>query len=376
MMFVYGGGYFQNIGQLVDQYFNTYVRRIGFDDPFFTEFCNGTTATCPGMSQWGTVPLANQGLSPLQILRRYYPNDIELIQTNNVGGVAASYPGFPLRLGSSGEPVRRMQRMLNRIRVNFPAIPRIDNPNGTFDGQTDAAVRMFQRTFDLTQDGVVGPATWNRINFIFVAITDLAELTSEGIRTTIGERPPNVVLRQGSRGVDVTQLQFILNIISRFYPEIPSVIEDGVFDARTLNSVREFQRRFGLNADGVVGPATWNRLYEVYRGIDRNTSVPHPPPPPNWVRPTYPGFLLRNGSRGEAVRIVQQYLTAISAAFPNIRPLTPDGNFGPLTEASVRAFQREFGLVPDGVVGTNRADGNKNILFLKPTKINKNRVIP
>ena len=127
-MFVYGGGYFQNIGQLVDQYFNTYVRRIGFDDPFFTEFCNGTTATCPGMSQWGTVPLANQGLSPLQILRRYYPNDIELIQTNNVGGVAASYPGFPLRLGSSGEPVRRMQRMLNRIRVNFPAIPRIDNP--------------------------------------------------------------------------------------------------------------------------------------------------------------------------------------------------------------------------------------------------------
>jgi len=128
MMFVYGGGHFQNIGQLVDQYFNTFVRRIGFDDPFFTEFCNGTTATCPGMSQWGTVTLANRGMSPLEILRHYYPRDIELVQTNNIGGIAASYPGFALRAGSVGEPVRRMQRMLNRIRVNFPAIPRIDNP--------------------------------------------------------------------------------------------------------------------------------------------------------------------------------------------------------------------------------------------------------
>ena len=220
---------------------------------------------------------------------------------------------------------------------------------------------MFQRVFDLTQDGIVGPATWNRINFIFVAITDLAELTSEGIRVTIGERPPNVVLRQGSRGPDVLQLQFILDIVSRFYPEVPQVIEDGVFDARTLNSVREFQRRFGINPDGVVGPATWAKLYEVYRGIDRNVNIPHPPviDPPNWVRPVYPGVLLRNGSRGESVRIIQQYLTSINRAFPSIPALTPDGVFGPLTEASVRAFQREFGLVADGVIGAKWADWNR-----------------
>ena len=159
MMFVYGGTVFQNISQMVDEVFNIYVRRIGFQNPFFTEFCNGTTATCPGMSQWGTVTLANRGMSPLEILRHYYPRDIELITTNNIGGIAASYPGFPLRVGSAGEPVRRMQNMLNRIRVNFPLIPRIDNPNGNFDAQTDAAVRMFQRTFDLVQDGVIG-AKW------------------------------------------------------------------------------------------------------------------------------------------------------------------------------------------------------------------------
>jgi len=356
MMFVYGGQVFQNISQIVDQVFNTYVRRIGFEDPFFTEFCNGTTATCPGMSQWGSVTLANRGLSPLEILRSYYPRDVELITSNNIGGIAASYPGTALRLGSSGDPVRRMQNMLNRVRVNFPAIPRIENPNGTFDAQTDAAVRAFQRTFNMTVDGVVGPATWNRINFIFVAVTDLAELTSEGVRNTIGERPPNVVLRSGSRGRDVLQLQFILNIVSRFYPEVPSVIEDGVFDARTLNSVREFQRRFGLNVDGIVGPLTWGRLYDVYRGIDRNTNVPHPPvvtPPgtPSWVRPPYPGVLTRQGSRGENVRIIQSYLNAIGRSFQSIPPLNADGIFGPLTDASVRAFQREFGLVPDGIVG-------------------------
>ena len=98
MAFVENRNIFQNISNIVDEIFNVYVRRIGFRDPFFTEFCNGTTAKCPGMSQWGTVALANQGMTPLQILRSYYPRDIELARTYNIGPVQESYPGSPLTI--------------------------------------------------------------------------------------------------------------------------------------------------------------------------------------------------------------------------------------------------------------------------------------
>ena len=98
MAFVENRNIFQNISNIVDEIFNVYARRIGFKDPFFTEFCNGTTAKCPGMSQWGTVTLANQGMNPLQILRSYYPRDLELVRTNNVGPIQESYPGSPLSI--------------------------------------------------------------------------------------------------------------------------------------------------------------------------------------------------------------------------------------------------------------------------------------
>lgn len=130
MAFVENRDIFSNISQLVDNYFNTYARRAGHRNPFFTEFCSGTTATCPGMSQWGTVALANQGLTPLQILRRYYPNDLELVMSNNIQSITESYPGMVLREGSSGPDVKRIQDFLNRIRVNYPLIPQIPNPKG------------------------------------------------------------------------------------------------------------------------------------------------------------------------------------------------------------------------------------------------------
>ena len=98
MAYVENRNIFQNISNIVDEVFNVYARRIGFQDPFFTEFCNGSTAKCNGMSQWGTVTLAKQGLNPLQILRAYYPRDLELVRTNNVGPVQESYPGSPLSI--------------------------------------------------------------------------------------------------------------------------------------------------------------------------------------------------------------------------------------------------------------------------------------
>ncbi|MDR0294388.1 MAG: peptidoglycan-binding protein [Oscillospiraceae bacterium] len=346
MAFVENRDIFSNISQLVDQYFNTYARRIGHRNPFFTEFCNGTTATCPGMSQWGTVTLANQGLTPLQILRRYYPNDLELVESNNFQSITESYPGTVLREGSNGPDVARMQRFLNRIRANYPLIPLIANPNGTFGPDTTAAVKAYQEIFHLVPDGVIGRATWFSISYIYVAVTKLAELSSEGERIGLGAAPPASVLQIGSRGGDVAELQFLINFISAFFPMVPTVIPDSVFGTGTRDAVTAFQRQFGLTPDGIVGPATWNRLYSVFRSIENEIPVP-----PNPSLPAYPGSPLRNGSRGEAVRTIQNAINAVAASVPGIPRLTVDGIFGNMTQNAVTAFQRQFGLTPDGIVG-------------------------
>jgi len=349
--FRYGGPVFENISRIVDGIFNVYARRFGFQNPFFTSYCNGTTATCAGLSQWGTVPLANQGLTPLQILHRFYPNDLELVTSDNIRGITESFPGTALSVGSSGASVRRMQNFLNRIRVNFPLIPRITNPNGVFDDETREAVRTFQQIFNLSANGTIGRETWNRISFIHVGVSRLAELDSEGTRVSIGQNPPNVVLSQGARGEHVLQLQFLLNFISEFHPSVPTVIKDSVFGSETRSAVIEFQRYFNLTPDGVVGPVTWNKLYSVYRGIQANAPIPPNPPPPPGTLPPFPGTLLRIGSTGENVRLIQSRLNTIGEVYPNIPRLAVDGIFGPITQSAVIAFQREFVLSPDGIVG-------------------------
>jgi len=353
--FVNGRSIYQNISQIVDGIFNVYARRIGFRNPYFTSYCNGTTSTCKGLSQWGTVTLANRGLTPLQILHNYYPNDLELV-TAPGGGIVETYPGVALQLGSTGDNVRRMQQRLNRIRVNYPAIPQITNPNGVFDQETQNAVRIFQRTFNLTQDGIVGRSTWNRINQLYVGITQLAELGGEGERIGLSPTPPTTTVRQGARGEQVQHVQFLINYISQFYPEIPSVIRDGNFGPATTTAVQAFQRRFGLTADGVVGPATWARMYEVARGIigQQPPQIPTPPitpQPPITTFPPFPGTILRQGSRGNDVRILQQMLNNARRTYRQIPLLVEDGVFGPMTNTAVRTFQLFDGLVVDGVVG-------------------------
>ena len=279
--FVYGRPIYESISRIVDQIFNEYVRRQGQEAPYFTSFCNGTTAACRGMSQWGTVSLANQGYTPIRILRYYYPDDVEIAQTNIITNMLASYPGTPLRLGSTGLDVQTIQRYLNRIRQNYPAIPAITDAEGTFGDSTRAAVTRFQSIFGLVSDGIVGKSTWYKISSLYTAVTRLAELDSEGTNLGIGTVPPATVLREGSRGQDVITLQYLLDIISEYYPDIPAVTQDGIFGAGTKQAVIAFQRRMGLSADGIVGPATWNALYRTYQGIVQNVPVPNPNPNPN-----------------------------------------------------------------------------------------------
>lgn len=276
--FVYGRPIYESISRIVDEIFNEYVRRPGQYAPYFTSFCNGTTATCNGLSQWGTVTLAEQGKTPLQILRSYYPKDIEIAEASAVSGVLTSYPGTALKVGSRGLDVEMIQAYLGRIRRNYPAIPQITDPTGSFQNSTKAAVTKFQRIFNLAADGIVGKSTWYKISSIYTAVARLAELDSEGNTLGIGTVPPGSILKQGSRGQDVITLQYLLNVVSEYYPSVPAVDQDGIFGSGTKDAVVAFQRLMRLNPDGIVGTLTWKALYDTYQGIEDNIPMPKPEP--------------------------------------------------------------------------------------------------
>lgn len=266
--FVYGRNIYESISLIVDEIFNEFVRRQGQTAPYFTSFCNGTTATCAGMSQWGTVTLANQGLTPLQILRSYYPKDVEIAETNIITGVLSSYPGTALKIGSKGLDVQTIQTYLERIRRNYPAIPAITDEAGVFGESTKAAVAKFQSIFNLTSDGIVGKSTWNKLSYLYASVTKLAELNSEGTSLGIGTVPPSSVLRLGSSGQDVVTLQYLLNVAAEFNSTIPAPVQNGNFGEETQQAVVAFQRAAGLEPDGIVGPLTWQALYNTYLGIN------------------------------------------------------------------------------------------------------------
>ena len=266
--FIYGRNIYESISLIVDEIFNEYVRRQGQNAPYFTSYCNGTTAACAGLSQWGTVTLANQGLSPIQILRSYYPKDIEIAETNIITGVLSSYPGTALKTGSTGLDVQTIQTYLERIRRNYPAIPAITDKTGVFGESTSAAVAKFQHIFNLTPDGIVGKATWNKLSYLYTSVTRLAELDSEGTSLGIGTVPPTSILRLGSSGQDVITLQYLLNVAAEFNPAVPAPAQDGKFGPGTQQAVAAFQSVAGLEPDGVVGPLTWQALYNTYLGVD------------------------------------------------------------------------------------------------------------
>lgn len=345
--FVNGRDIFDNISQTVDEIFNTYIRRENSVVPLFAAYCDGVEVQCNGLSQWGTVPLAEAGLTPFEILTRFYGGDIRLVRDAPVMGVTESYPGVPLRLGNSGNEVQQIQRRLNRIRRNFPAIPRIPNPDGVFDNDTEAAVRAFQQIFSLTQDGIVGRATWYAISRTAAAVTRLADLNAEGIDAEEVANSQPADLREGNTGVGVRELQYFLAFIGTFNDFIQPVSIDGIFGTGTRQSVEDFQRTYGLPVTGIVDTATWNTLFRVYRTYLDSL-------PPDYfgtpVQP-YPGTPLRIGSEGEDVLTLQTYLNRVSDVYTSVPKVTPDGIFGQNTAQAVRVFQGLFGLPVTGFVG-------------------------
>ena len=329
--------------RITDDIFNTYLRKSGTVNPYYSEYCDGKSVTCPGLKQWGTVTLANNGRSALQILRYYYGSSIEIVRTQNIRSIPQSYPGTPLRQGSRGAAVFTLQRQLNRITKDYPFLGKL-TVDGVFGSRMAATVRAFQKQFNLTADGVVGRQTWYKISYIYVSVKDLAELTSEGETSagTLSDGTWNgTTLTTGASGSAVEQVQFWLNTLAQYDSAIPAVKVDGVFGTATANAVRAFQRKYGLTVDGVVGQTTWKELYDEFLSIQSDNGTPN----------AYPGTPLREGSSGQNVRLVQFWLKIARTVYTSLENVTVDGKFGAGTASAVRRFQRYFGLTADGVVG-------------------------
>ena len=341
--YVHGRTVFDVMVRLTDDIFNTYLRKTGTVNPYYSEYCDGKSVTCPGLKQWGTVTLAKQGKTPLQILKYYYGSNIEIVRTNNIQAIPQSYPGSPLRQGDSGTAVFTLQRQLNRIAKDYPFFGKL-TVDGVFGPRMVSTVKTFQRQFNLTADGVVGRQTWYKISYIYVSVKDLAELTSEG-ETSSGTLSDGswggTALRTGSTGSAVEQVQFWLNTLAQYESAIPSLAVDGRYGASTASAVRAFQRRYGLTVDGVVGRETWNAIYNEFRSIQSDNGTPN----------AYPGTALREGASGQNVRLVQFWLKIAHTVYSRLNDLTVDGKFGAATTAAVKRFQTYFGLTSDGVVG-------------------------
>ena len=365
--YVNGRTVFAVMERLTAELFNTFVQRSGDAEPYFTEYCDGKTVTCPGMKQWGTVDRAREGLNALQILRYYYGNRVQLVTTNNIAAIPSSYPGSPLRRGSTGTNVRILQKQLSRIAKDYPSFGK-PAVTGTFDEATENSVKKFQKQFSLTADGIVGKATWYKISYVYVSVKDLAELTSEG-ETAEGIQSagdwPGTVLRRGSTGSSVEQVQFWLSDLAQFDSSLVRVSVDGSYGAATERAVRAFQQKQSLTADGVVGQTTWNALYAAW--VDAQSDL---------GGTAWPGTALRRGDTGMEVRLVQFWLRLAADNYSALRTVTVDGSYGAATVSAVTAFQSLFGLTADGVVGRSTWNKLKEVGLAVANKIVAANVAP
>ncbi|MBR5134525.1 MAG: peptidoglycan-binding protein [Clostridia bacterium] len=342
--FVNGRDTFNTIDEVVDDVFNNYLRRPDTIEPLFTQYCDGDTVSCDGLSQWGTVPLAESGLTAFEILQRFYGDNIELVENAPVADIPDSYPNTPLQLGDSSREVEEKQIQLNRISRNYPAIPKIPVVNGSFGTATEEAVKSFQEIFGLNADGVIGKATWYKIAMVYNAVKRLSELDSEGLRAD--EIPALYVreLRIGDSGDFVWLVQYYLAVISAYYDTVPPLNVTGMYNDETAATVRGFQQTYGLPQTGTVDFNTWRDVYRAYRGIVENT------PPLEGGTLLYPGLQLRYGSRSEYVSALQTYINTIAQTYTSIPTLPVTGFYGRQTEAAVRAVQSLFGLTVTGSV--------------------------
>lgn len=344
--FTKNGETFLNISMLVDDIFNNYIVRNGNIEPLFAQFCDGVRTQCSGLSQWGSVELANNGYSYLDILKHYYGDDINIITDAPIEDNIPSYPGTPLKRGDFLEEVYRIKLQLNRIGKNYPAIPEIPYMSAAFDAATEEAVKAFQRIFNLTPDGIVGKSTWYKIKEVYAGVKKLSELTSEGLTISEAARIYPRTLIPGTVAEAVRTVQYYLSFISFFFDNIDFIPLTGVYDEQTENAVRAFQQTYGLNPDGIVGRATFNKLTEVYNRIVADLPKDYQ----TLLGRVYPGKALSFGDTGEDVKLIQENINNIALIDPAVPKVTVNGVFDDATVSAVAVLQAQLGREPSGAV--------------------------
>lgn len=345
--FVNGRNIFENISRIVDEIFNSYLRREGFIEPLYATYCDGIQVTCEGMSQWGTVDRAREGLLPYQILRYYYGENTQIVSNVQVQSIMNSYPGTALQIGSIGVSVERIQRQLNRISRNYPLIPKIQSVDGIFGADTRDAVIAFQSTFNLEPDGIVGKQTWYKIQYIYVAVKKLAQLDSEGLKYSDIQKQFTTALSFGDTGEPIQALQYYLKYVGIYNQALTPIEVTGTFDSATEQALRSFQTFYGLEPTGILNLNTINKLNQVYLGILED--LPYEITAERVV--PFGGRNLGIGSTGDDVRQLQTYLSFLSDYYPTIPRVNVTGYFGTETQNAVITFQNNFGITPRGIVG-------------------------
>ena len=340
--------FFENISQIVDDIFNNYIVKGDQVQPLFAAYCDGINTTCDGLSQWGSVELARQGLSPTEILKRYYGNDIRIIYNAPVSPNIPSYPGFPFRLGSAGNYVRQLKVQLNRISNSYPAIPKIEEENIFFTTDMEESVKAFQEIFDLPVTGTVDKATWYEVKYLYNAVKKVADLASEGISIEEVEFPYGETLQLGDTGPYIRPLNYLLNFLSYIDTDIPKLNLSGEeFTEDTKEMVIAFQTSNNIEANGIVDKNTWNALVTSYN----QTKELIPEEYLYYEAKLYPGIFLSLGMTGDDILNLQNFLYIICEKTHQIPGVRVNGTFDELTEESIKAIQKRYNLPENGVVG-------------------------
>lgn len=168
---------YDTISVIVDELFSNYLSRPNVRQPILTQYCDGRRVTCPNwMTQWGSKALGDEGLTPIEILRYYYGDDMYINTAQEISGIPASWPGYNLEVGSRGDKVRQLQEQLDVIAGAYPALPTVQ-ADGVYGPSTEEAVRKFQSVFGLPETGIVDYPTWYKISEIYVGVSRIAELT-------------------------------------------------------------------------------------------------------------------------------------------------------------------------------------------------------
>ena len=245
----------------------------------------------------------------------------------NTSATATPAPSS-LKLGSTGSDVKRLQQQLKTLGYYTGSV------DGDYGAGTEAAVKAFQANNGLTADGKAGKYTLDKLySGNAKKATAPATTASSGSSSTSNTSSAytngdtDTYLQLGSSGKQVKILQNRLIVLGYLTGEA-----DGEFDSVTEAGVKAFQKRNGLESDGVAGPTTLARLYSS--SAKKASSVA--------------GHLgsLRQGAQGESVRSLQRNLRTLGYYGGSV-----DGDYGDGTTAAVMAFQKAYGLKADGIAG-------------------------